>query len=141
MGFLFDAMRRAREAIFENNIWNEEILEIVDHRWRDQLHQDIHAARFFFNPQNLYSNTTLDDAYIMEGVINCIYRLESDLELIWSVCNSMDKKDMGMDMDDDYTQDEDDAQDAKIDRTIENNWQEPFIQECEAAQHDVVPDE
>ncbi|KAL4179623.1 hypothetical protein AMTRI_Chr13g120990 [Amborella trichopoda] len=38
MGFLFDAMRRAREAIFENNIWNEEILEIVDRRWRDQLH-------------------------------------------------------------------------------------------------------
>ncbi|KAL4204345.1 hypothetical protein AMTRI_Chr01g109300 [Amborella trichopoda] len=44
MGFLFDAMRRAKEAIFENNIWNEEILEIVDRRWRDQLHHDIHAA-------------------------------------------------------------------------------------------------
>ncbi|XP_020525747.1 uncharacterized protein LOC110007658 [Amborella trichopoda] len=27
MGFLFDAMRRAGEAIFENNIWNEEILD------------------------------------------------------------------------------------------------------------------
>ncbi|KAL4189241.1 hypothetical protein AMTRI_Chr08g164510 [Amborella trichopoda] len=39
MGFLFIAMRRAREATFENNIWNKEILEIVDHRWRDQLHQ------------------------------------------------------------------------------------------------------
>ncbi|KAL4198321.1 hypothetical protein AMTRI_Chr03g139600 [Amborella trichopoda] len=80
MGFLFDAMRRAREAIFENNIWNKEILEIVDRRWRDQLHQDIHAAGFFLNPQNLYSNATLDDADIMEGVRNCIYRLELDLE-------------------------------------------------------------
>ncbi|KAL4198491.1 hypothetical protein AMTRI_Chr03g46150 [Amborella trichopoda] len=44
MGFLFDVIRRAREAIFDNNIWSEEILEIVDRRWRDQLHQDIHTA-------------------------------------------------------------------------------------------------
>ncbi|ERN11236.1 hypothetical protein AMTR_s00024p00229430 [Amborella trichopoda] len=80
MGFLFDAMKRSREAIFDNNIWNEEILEIVDRRCRDQLHQDIHAAGFFLNPQNYYSNTTLDDADIMEGVRNCIYRLKPDLE-------------------------------------------------------------
>ncbi|KAL4195827.1 hypothetical protein AMTRI_Chr04g180260 [Amborella trichopoda] len=80
MGFLFDAMKRTREAIFDNNIWNEDILEIVDRRCRDQLHQDIHAAGFFLNPQNYYSNTTLDDANIMEGVRNCIYRLKPDLE-------------------------------------------------------------
>ncbi|ERM94032.1 hypothetical protein AMTR_s00010p00024380 [Amborella trichopoda] len=66
MGFLFDAMGRTREAIFHNNIWTDEILEIVDHR---------------VNPQNLYSNATLDDADIMEGVRNCIYRLEPDLEI------------------------------------------------------------
>ncbi|KAL4183296.1 hypothetical protein AMTRI_Chr11g154480 [Amborella trichopoda] len=35
---------------------------------------------FFLNPQNLYSNATLDDVDIMEGVINCIYKLELDLE-------------------------------------------------------------
>ncbi|ERN10551.1 hypothetical protein AMTR_s00295p00016480 [Amborella trichopoda] len=80
MGFLFDTMRRVREAIFENNIWNEEILEIVDRWWRDQLHQDIYVTGFFLNLQNLYSNATLDDADIMEGVRNCIYRLELDLE-------------------------------------------------------------
>ncbi|ERM97721.1 hypothetical protein AMTR_s00121p00116600 [Amborella trichopoda] len=44
MGFLFDAMRCAREAIFENNIWTEEILEVFDRRWRHQLYQDIHAV-------------------------------------------------------------------------------------------------
>ncbi|ERN08830.1 hypothetical protein AMTR_s00015p00025090 [Amborella trichopoda] len=44
MGFLFDAMRCVREAILENNIWTEEILEIVDRRCRDQLHRDIHAT-------------------------------------------------------------------------------------------------
>ncbi|KAL4197337.1 hypothetical protein AMTRI_Chr04g187830 [Amborella trichopoda] len=43
MGFLFDAMGRTREAIFHNNIWTDEILEIVDHRWRNQVHRDIHA--------------------------------------------------------------------------------------------------
>ncbi|KAL4198749.1 hypothetical protein AMTRI_Chr03g141630 [Amborella trichopoda] len=184
MGLLFDAMRRAREAIFENNIWNEEILEIVAHR-------------FFLNPQNLYSNATLDDADIMEGVRNCIYRLEPDLEtqmecmqqvflclslsMQWWTIHGIrtkqnympinldyifrrdlvdewvslrtplldqdflsgavvdmddnvnvaasNKGDMTMDMDDDYTQDEDEAQDDKTDGTMENNWQEPVIQE------------
>ncbi|KAL4187427.1 hypothetical protein AMTRI_Chr09g18950 [Amborella trichopoda] len=66
MGFLFDAMRCAREAIFENNIWTEEILEVFD--------------RFFLNPQNLYFNATLDNANIMEGVGNCTYRFEPNLE-------------------------------------------------------------
>ncbi|ERN18365.1 hypothetical protein AMTR_s00055p00212900 [Amborella trichopoda] len=65
IGFLLNAIGRAREAIFDDNIWNEEILEIIDRRWRDQLHEDIHAA---------------DDADIMEGERNCIYRLEPDLE-------------------------------------------------------------
>ncbi|KAL4179116.1 hypothetical protein AMTRI_Chr13g85690 [Amborella trichopoda] len=32
------------ETIFHNNIWIDEILESVDHRWRDQLHQDIHTT-------------------------------------------------------------------------------------------------
>ncbi|KAL4181247.1 hypothetical protein AMTRI_Chr12g270310 [Amborella trichopoda] len=235
MGFLFDAMRHAREAIFENNIWNEEILEIVD-------------REFFLNPQNLYSNATLNDADIMEGVKNCIYRLEPDLEtqmecmqqiavrilsqtcaasgcernwstfqwihaprwnrlktqtlhnlvyvhynlkfrgkhirrtptnytpinldyIFWRdladewvslrtpVLNqdflsgavadmdgnvnvaASNERNMAMDMDDDYTQDEDEAQDDETDGTMKNNWQDSVIQECEGAQHDVVPDE
>ncbi|ERN15349.1 hypothetical protein AMTR_s00036p00143280 [Amborella trichopoda] len=70
MGFLFDAMRHAREAIFQNNIWTEDTLEIIDRRWTDLKHHDIHAAGFFLNPQKLYSNATLDDADIMEGVRN-----------------------------------------------------------------------
>ncbi|ERN01687.1 hypothetical protein AMTR_s00090p00156810 [Amborella trichopoda] len=53
MGFLFDAMRRARKVIFDNNIWTKEILDIVD--------------RLFINPQNLHSSVTLDDADIMRG--------------------------------------------------------------------------
>ncbi|ERN08845.1 hypothetical protein AMTR_s00015p00091900 [Amborella trichopoda] len=48
---------------------------------------------------------------------------------------------MTMDMDDNYTQDEDEALDDETDGTMENNWQEPVIQECEGAQHDAVPDE
>ncbi|XP_011628504.1 uncharacterized protein LOC105421726 [Amborella trichopoda] len=253
-------MRRVREAIFENNIWNEEILEIVDRRWRDQLHQDIHTTGFFLNPQNLYSNVTLDYVDIMEGVRNCIYRLEPDIETQmesqwWTIHGIRTKKlqkiavrflsqtcaalgcernwstfqwihaprrnrlktqtlynlvyiyynlklrekhtrrtptdytpinldyifrrdladewvslrtllidqdflsgaatdmddnvnvaasnegDMTMDMDDDYTQDEDDAHDDETYETMENNWKEPIIQECEGAQHDAMPDE
>ncbi|ERN05210.1 hypothetical protein AMTR_s00007p00045020 [Amborella trichopoda] len=47
-----------------------------------------------------------------------------------------------MNVDDDYTQDEDEAQDdEETDGIMENNWQDPVIQECEGAQHDVVPNE
>ncbi|ERN10408.1 hypothetical protein AMTR_s00026p00170240 [Amborella trichopoda] len=51
------------------------------------------------------------------------------------------ERDMAMDLDDNYTQDEDEAQDDETDGTMENNWQEPVIQECEGAQHDALPDE
>ncbi|KAL4195268.1 hypothetical protein AMTRI_Chr05g72490 [Amborella trichopoda] len=81
MWFLFDANSHAREAIVQNNIWIDEILAIVDRRWRDQLHRDIHTAGFFLNPHNLYSNATLDDPYIMEGVRNCIYRFEPNHDI------------------------------------------------------------
>ncbi|KAL4201275.1 hypothetical protein AMTRI_Chr02g257920 [Amborella trichopoda] len=219
-------LKRVREAIFENNIWNEAILEIVDRRWRDQLHQDIHTTGFFLNPQNLYSNVTLDYVDIMEGVRNCIYRLEPDIEtqmecmqqrniyaprrnrlktqtlynLVYIYYNlklrekhtrrtptdytpinldyifrrdladewvslrtllidqdflsgaatdmddnvnvaASNEGDMTMDMDDDYTQDEDEAHDDETYETMENNWKEPIIQECEGAQHDAMPDE
>ncbi|ERM98885.1 hypothetical protein AMTR_s00114p00020320 [Amborella trichopoda] len=49
--------------------------------------------------------------------------------------------DIIMDMDDDYTQDEDEAYDDETNGTMENNWQEPVIQEREGAQHDAVPNE
>ncbi|ERM95310.1 hypothetical protein AMTR_s00008p00131060 [Amborella trichopoda] len=49
--------------------------------------------------------------------------------------------DMTMDMDDDYTQNEDEAHDDETDGTMENNWQETVIQECEEAQHDAMLDE
>ncbi|KAL4185246.1 hypothetical protein AMTRI_Chr10g229780 [Amborella trichopoda] len=164
IGFLLNAIGRAREAIFDDNIWNEEILEIIDRRWRDQLHEDIHAnkpcAWLFFNPQNLYSNATLDDADIMEGERNCIYRLEPDLE------TQMEKKHIRRtptdytpinldhifrrDLADEWVSlrtpilDQDflnKTHDDETDGIMENNWQEPVIQECEGAQHDVVPDE
>ncbi|KAL4196822.1 hypothetical protein AMTRI_Chr04g248150 [Amborella trichopoda] len=52
------------------------------------------------------------------------------------------ERDMVMDMDDDYTHDEDDAQDdEEINGIMENNWRDPVIKECEGAQHDAVPDE
>ncbi|ERM98201.1 hypothetical protein AMTR_s00095p00139360 [Amborella trichopoda] len=50
--------------------------------------------------------------------------------------------DMTMDMDDDYTQDENEVQDdEETDEIMENNWREQVIQECEGAQHHVVSDE
>ncbi|KAL4186693.1 hypothetical protein AMTRI_Chr09g35250 [Amborella trichopoda] len=53
--------------------------------------------------------------------------------------------DIAVDMDtdcDDYTQDEDEVHDdEKTDGTMENDWQDLVVQECEGAQHDAVPDD
>ncbi|ERN08831.1 hypothetical protein AMTR_s00015p00025140 [Amborella trichopoda] len=50
--------------------------------------------------------------------------------------------DMTMDMDDDSTQDENEAHDdEETDETMENNWREPVIQECKGAQHHAVSNE
>ncbi|ERM96336.1 hypothetical protein AMTR_s00001p00208910 [Amborella trichopoda] len=90
----------------------------------------------------------------MEGVRNCIYKLEPDLEDgVYAVVDMDDNADVAasnegdiaVDMDtdcDDYTQDEDEVHDdEKTDGTMENDWQDLVVQECEGAQHDAVPDD
>ncbi|ERM99548.1 hypothetical protein AMTR_s00088p00100860 [Amborella trichopoda] len=44
MGFLYDAMRWAREAIACSGIFVDAILPIVDSTLQNQMHHDIHAA-------------------------------------------------------------------------------------------------
>ena len=79
MGFLYEAMDSAKEAIqhlYRSNetkfrpIWN-----IIDCRWNQQLHQHIHADAYFLNPKYYFSNTFKADAEVQIGLDTCIRRL------------------------------------------------------------------
>lgn len=44
MGFIYEAMERAKLAIQKNCRSYLEYWRIIDHRWNFQLHHDLHAA-------------------------------------------------------------------------------------------------
>ena len=82
MGYLYEAMDRAKEAIqhyYRGDanrfapIWN-----IIDRRWNNQLHEPIHAIGYFLNPKFYFfefGSFTNDNGEVMEGLITCIERM------------------------------------------------------------------
>ncbi|XP_073046708.1 uncharacterized protein [Primulina eburnea] len=85
MGYIYEAMDRAKEKIakaFGNNEDRyKEVFEIIDNRWQLQLHQDLHAAGYFLNPQFFYSNSEIEqDEEVVTGLYNAISRLTFDAE-------------------------------------------------------------
>ena len=44
MGFIYEAMDRAKQAIMENVKYHDKYIKIIDARWNDQLHHPLHAA-------------------------------------------------------------------------------------------------
>lgn len=86
MGYIYEAMDRAKEAIIASFSSNEEkyarIFEIIDKRWEIQLHRPLHAAGYFLNPEFFYTNPNVEqDAEVMTGLYNCIERLIPNPEL------------------------------------------------------------
>ena len=70
MGCIYEAMTRAKETIMKSFLGNEEeykeIFEIIDIRWKIQLHQPLHAAGYFLKPQVFYNKPELEhDEVIM----------------------------------------------------------------------------
>ena len=61
MGYIYEAMDRAKEAIIK--AFNEkkekysEVFKIIDDRWESQLHRPLHAAGYYLNPEFFYSHT------------------------------------------------------------------------------------
>ena len=49
MGYIYEAMDRAKQAIMENVRYHEEYIKIIDRRWADQLHHPLHAAGSVLN--------------------------------------------------------------------------------------------
>ncbi|XP_043813655.1 uncharacterized protein LOC122723833 isoform X2 [Manihot esculenta] len=80
MGFIYEAMERAKFAIQKNSRSYLEYWRIIDHRWNFQLHHDLHAAGYFLNPQYQYDPHDIgNDNEIMLGLKNVIQHLEGDL--------------------------------------------------------------
>ncbi|KAE8661030.1 Importin subunit beta-1 [Hibiscus syriacus] len=80
MGYVYEAMDRAKEAIANsfNNVEDKykDVFAIIDKRWECQLHQPLHAAGCYLNPQLFYSNPQIqEDKEVMIGLLKCIERL------------------------------------------------------------------
>ncbi|XP_034693471.1 uncharacterized protein LOC117920189 [Vitis riparia] len=83
MGYIYEAMNRAKDAIVISFNGNEEkykeIFNIIDKRWEIQLHRPLHAAGYFLNPEFFYDKPEIEhDAEIMSDLYKCILRLTRD---------------------------------------------------------------
>ncbi|XP_024025717.1 uncharacterized protein LOC112092838 [Morus notabilis] len=60
MGFIYEAMDKAKEQIAKNlegeEKYYKEIWEIIDEKWDFQLYQHLHAAAYYLNPRIQYSD-------------------------------------------------------------------------------------
>ena len=83
MGYLYEAMDRAKEAINayyedkggEGQAKQQLIWEVIDQRWNKTLHRPIHAAGLFLNPAFSYSCGFNFDAEVMDGFLECVQRM------------------------------------------------------------------
>ncbi|XP_051133269.1 uncharacterized protein LOC127252924 [Andrographis paniculata] len=79
---LVKAMDRAKMAIKTAVKDFQQYWDIIDERWYNQLHQDLHAAAYFLNPGLQYSGTCeFDSSEVRKGVKEVIKRLEPDLDI------------------------------------------------------------
>ena len=83
MGYLYEAMDRAKEAIhtyYEHmGDQGEERLQmiwgVIDQRWNNTLHRPIHAAGLYLNPAFSYTYSFRFDTEVMSGFFECVQRM------------------------------------------------------------------
>jgi len=86
MGYIYEAMDKAKEAImksFKNNESRyQEAFAIIDQKWNCQLHRPLHVAGHFFNPELFYDNPQMEfDSEVIRGLYDCIHKLVGNLEV------------------------------------------------------------
>ncbi|MQL71229.1 hypothetical protein Taro_003547, partial [Colocasia esculenta] len=95
MGYLYEAMDRAKELIQMNNKTTyAKWWEIVDRRWEHTLHHDLHAAGHFFNPQYMYRTDERRENYdnsseVLIGAKNVIKRMLDNEDRAIIACKQM----------------------------------------------------
>ncbi|KAL7200287.1 hypothetical protein ACSBR1_032251 [Camellia fascicularis] len=82
MGFISEAIDRAKLAIKRDCHYYTEYWKIIDTRWSFQLHQDLYAAGYFLNPQFQYGVTSSKEMIreVMDGLKKLITRLEPNMD-------------------------------------------------------------
>ncbi|CAH9120530.1 unnamed protein product [Cuscuta epithymum] len=86
MGYIYEAMDRVKETIAktfgEKEDAYKKTFEMIDERWQCQLHQPLHAAGLYLNPEFFYddSERIMDNEEVMNGLYACIARLVHDVE-------------------------------------------------------------
>ncbi|XP_042374934.1 uncharacterized protein LOC121969067 [Zingiber officinale] len=74
MGYIYEAMDRTKETIMkvfkEKEEKYKEVFEIIDKRWKCQLHRPLLAAGHYLNPEYLYSYT---DSNIYGEAVNGLF--------------------------------------------------------------------
>ena len=86
MGYIYEAMDRAKETIKrsfnENEEKYEKIFTIIDERWNCQLHRPLHAAGYYLNPEFFYKIKSVGfDAEVLGGLYQCVARLVPSIEV------------------------------------------------------------
>ncbi|KAI8540876.1 hypothetical protein RHMOL_Rhmol08G0019000 [Rhododendron molle] len=132
MGYIYEAMDRAKEQIAKNlgeqkrryeKIWN-----VIDTRWDYQLHRPLHAAAYYLNPKFQYSETFKADREVRKGLYTTIERMYPDMDTRLIIDEQLEKFKnaegmFGMDM-------------AKLTRDKKQPalWWESFGEECKELQ-------
>ena len=82
MGFIYGAMDACKEKIAKNLNNNEasykEIWDIIDKKWENQMHRDLHAAAYYLNPQFRWSPNVSEHPEIKRGLYDVMDRLVKD---------------------------------------------------------------
>lgn len=84
MGYIYEVMDRAKEAISKSFSMKEEnykrAFEYIVARWDCQIHRPLHAAGYFLNPEFFYDNPDeIDCEEVMNGLFGCITTLTPDV--------------------------------------------------------------
>ncbi|XP_061988373.1 uncharacterized protein LOC133706829 [Rosa rugosa] len=79
MGFIYELMDAAKEKIAKN-LGNVEvkygpIWRRIDNRWSPQLHQPLHAAGYYLNPQFRYEENFSNTEHVKKGLEECMDRM------------------------------------------------------------------
>ncbi|TXG74519.1 hypothetical protein ES288_1Z037200v1 [Gossypium darwinii] len=81
MGFIYEAVDRAKRAIQQNCRYFTEYEKIIDNRW-NFMHSDLHSAVIFLNPQFQFGMEHSENVLIetLEGTRSVIERLEPSMD-------------------------------------------------------------
>ncbi|XP_058202971.1 uncharacterized protein LOC131317432 [Rhododendron vialii] len=80
MGYIYEAMDRAKETIAnsfnQNKEIYDEVFKIIDKKWESQLHRPLHAAGFYLNPEFFYKDPEVCKVpEVIGGLYKCITKL------------------------------------------------------------------